>query len=159
MYQLTGDESLIELNEAEIPLASAGAPLPFALASDGDTLLAYRTADGDPPSASEIAVLRFPRTWATLLGSPDDETIHGHPLTTAGLGPYDQVEVVNSPWIGSLAAINSVHKRALPDAFSGLHHYLFAFHDSTFECVAASVELIRRGRGKSPLDALIDLSR
>jgi hypothetical protein len=32
--------------------------------------------------------------------------------------------------------MNSVHPYHRPEAFADLHHYVFAFHDSTFECIA-----------------------
>jgi hypothetical protein len=43
-----------------------------------------------------------------------------------------------SPWIKELEAINSVHSCYRPESWSNLNHYIFGFHDSTFECVAES---------------------
>jgi len=34
--------------------------------------------------------------------------------------------------------MNSVHRCHDPETFKALTHYIFTFHDSTFECVAAS---------------------
>jgi len=34
--------------------------------------------------------------------------------------------------------MNYVHPRNEPAVFDKLHHYIFTFHDSTFECVAQS---------------------
>ena len=35
----------------------------------------------------------------------------------------------------------SIHEHHSAKAFAQLAHYIFAFHDSTFECVAADVEI------------------
>jgi hypothetical protein len=46
--------------------------------------------------------------------------------------------VKNSPWIKELEAINSIHRGYKPESWRNLNHYIFGFHDSTFECVAES---------------------
>jgi hypothetical protein len=42
--------------------------------------------------------------------------------------------------------MNSVHPYHDPKQFEELNHYVFTFHDSTFECVARGLEVtIRKG--------------
>lgn len=36
--------------------------------------------------------------------------------------------------------MNSVHRRHDPKIFEAFTHYIFTFHDSTFECVANSYD-------------------
>jgi len=72
------------------------------------------------------------------MGSPNDEVFHGHPLYGKGLGGYQPLVVEYSPWIKELEAINSVHSGYRPERWRTFHHYIFGFHDSTFECVAES---------------------
>jgi hypothetical protein len=49
--------------------------------------------------------------------------------------------------------MNSIHPHHRADCFAALTHYVFAFHDTTFECVAASVSL-----KVHPADANVSLS-
>ena len=48
------------------------------------------------------------------------------------------MKVENSPWLKELETINSVHSGYDPETWRNLNHYIFGFHDSTFECVAKS---------------------
>ena len=45
-------------------------------------------------------------------------------------------EIAASSWVRALEQMNAVHPYHRPETFSDYHHYIFAFHDSTFECVA-----------------------
>ncbi len=56
-----------------------------------------------------------------------------------GLGFYGSYEVINSEWIEELRRNN---KTTYPDreTFLGFRHFVFTFHDSTFECIAKGVE-------------------
>jgi hypothetical protein len=58
---------------------------------------------------------------------------------------YTAQIVVNSPWLRELERINSVHRGYRPELWRTLKHYVFWFHDTTFECVAESytVEVFR----------------
>jgi hypothetical protein len=44
--------------------------------------------------------------------------------------------VVNSEWITAQERINSVHRRHRGGWHERLTHYVFSFHDETFECLA-----------------------
>jgi hypothetical protein len=48
----------------------------------------------------------------------------------------------NSPWVNDLERANRVHPNHSPDSFVGLRHFILPFDDSTFECVARSVEVL-----------------
>jgi hypothetical protein len=54
---------------------------------------------------------------------------------------------VNSRWLAEVEAINKVHRCYDPALWRGRSHYVFWFHDTTFECIAGSfkVELYREG--------------
>jgi len=60
--------------------------------------------------------------------------LYGH-----GQEPYEAQIVMNSPWLREVLAINSVHARHNPDNWSDTKHFIFWFHDSTFECLASSL--------------------
>ena len=55
-------------------------------------------------------------------------------------------EVKESSWIRRLERMNSVHPYHRPETFWQLRHLIFAFHDSTFECVCRGFD-VRSARG------------
>lgn len=76
-----------------------------------------------------------------MFGGPNDEAFDGHPLAARGLTPYGVFEVKDSSWIRKLERMNSVHPMHNRELFlKRLRHFIFAFHDSTFECVAERFE-------------------
>ncbi len=48
---------------------------------------------------------------------------------------------MNSRWLKELEAINSVHRIYRPESWRDRNHFVFWFHDSTFECVARSYKV------------------
>ncbi len=54
--------------------------------------------------------------------------------------------------------MNSVHPRHTPEwFFERKRHFIFAFHDSTFECVAESFEVeVRRGSRNTVLALMLE---
>jgi hypothetical protein len=157
MYVIDGPDAVVELND--VPKPDIGAPLPLLLSDESHLVLAYITAEPDPAwdgshttvvspesDGEPIAVVRFRWPSAHIFGPPNDEAFSGHPLATRGLRPYRVFEVHESSWIRRLERMNSVHPRHDPERFlAGLRHYVFAFHDSTFECIAEgfAFELVR----------------
>ncbi|MBO6690233.1 MAG: hypothetical protein JJ919_17340 [Henriciella sp.] len=124
-----------------------GAPLPMLMQSDYKTALVFLlggglTGDGtsvqvvDAKSTYSVATVHFDYCVATQMGSPNDEVFHGHPLYGKGLEAYRPMRVENSDWIKELSKINSVHHCYDPKRWLDLNHYIFGFHDCTFECVA-----------------------
>jgi hypothetical protein len=135
----------------DIPEMSAGAPLPVLLQSEGICCLAYlcntRSPDWDGRSVrvvshdtedEPVAIVAFKGVAATYFGRPNDEALRGHPLYDRGLKPYSAFDVANSEWIASLERMNRVHRNHKAEHFRDFRHYVFTFHDSTFECVADS---------------------
>lgn len=134
-----------------------GAPLPHLLKNDHLAFLIFYVSDRDPnwdgtyidvrqpgsTAASRLAIAEFKGCHAAMLGTPNDEVFHGHSLHGKGLVGYRPLLVENSAWIRELERINSVHSYYLPEGWRTLKHYIFGFHDSTFECVARSVEVER----------------
>lgn len=132
-----------------------GAPLPHLLQNDYKTFLLFLLRDVDPrwdgttvtskspadTAAKGIAIIEFKRCMATMMGTPNDEVLHGHPLHGHGLVSYTAQRVINSEWIETLRSINSVHHCYRPDFWKSLNHYVLWFHDCSFECVAESFDL------------------
>ncbi|MGX8013214.1 hypothetical protein ACVDG8_031690 [Mesorhizobium sp. ORM8.1] len=133
----------------DLPLSSAGAPLPHVFADEGRLVIAYIVNVPDPPfdginprpvsAAAEgevVAILTVDPYVAFQFGPPNDEALSGHRLHGLGLQPYSAFEVVNSSWIASLEKANRVHPRHMPELFSGRRHFILTFHDSTLEFIA-----------------------
>jgi hypothetical protein len=140
----------------DFPVAwDIGAPLPHLLQNDNRAFLAFFVRDNDPhwdgtsvtvrdPASATrpaIAVVEFLGCCSARLGDPNDEVFEGHRLNGRGLDAYTAQEVVNSSWIAELDRINRVHDRYDASRWKKLHHYIFWFHDSTFECVAQSFQV------------------
>jgi len=131
---------------------NVGAPLPHLLQNDGRTFLVFvlsdigRNSDGsyatvrrpDEPNSVNVAIVEFKRCLCTKMGTPNDEDSHGHPLHGKGLDSHSAMRVLNSAWIKELQAINSVHGQQSPETWANLNHFIFGFHDCTFECIAES---------------------
>jgi hypothetical protein len=132
-----------------------GAPLPFLFRSDYRTMLTFFISDRNPgwdgtrvkvvnPASTEVVSLclvTFKGCESAKLGHPNDEAQSGHPLSGRGLMGYTAQIVKNSPWLKEVAKTNSTHPRDKPESWNLLNHYVFWFHDSTFECLANTYEV------------------
>lgn len=129
----------------ELPvLWDIGAPLPHLLQNDYQAFLIFFVRDPVPnesPAAFQLAVVEFKGCVSTMMGSPNDEVLHGHHLYGKGLEAYRPMRVENSAWLAELQRINSVHDGYAPERWRRRSHYFFGFHDSTFQCVAESVDV------------------
>lgn len=108
-------------------------PEPVLVNSEHVCYLIYNEWDGVRKA------LQFERCYIAKFGYPNDEALMAHPLYSKGLGFYGSYEVINSVWIKELRRNN---KTTHPDRDIMLEsrHFMFTFHDSTFECIANGVE-------------------
>ncbi len=163
MYSVDEQDRVKELSR--VPQASAGAPMPVVLADEQRLLLAYLAAErhadwsappasvGDSPAQGESVVLvEFEGHRAYMHGPPNDEALRGHPLAPRGLTQYGVFEVERSSWVRRLEQMNRVHPGHDPARYERLRHFIFTFHDSTFECVAEDLTASVR---VAPLGAFI----
>ena len=147
MYTVDERDRVLVLND--VPKSDVGAPLPALVSDERALVLLYIVSGRDPdwdgtyvravsPSSDgvPVAVVRFRRPACHTFGPPNDEAFEGHPLAGRGLNPYAAFEVENSSWVRQLERVNSVHPYHRPEYFASYRHFVFAFHDSTFECVA-----------------------
>lgn len=152
MYQVDELDTVVELKTA--PQSDVGAPLPLVIADDYRLILEYLVSDPDPnwdgtyvnmvstDTDGTVAMVRFRRPYAHFLGAPNDEAFAGHPLASRGLEPYGVFEIRHSSWIRQLERMNAVHPNHDRDRFmESRRHFVFAFHDTTFECVAEGFDV------------------
>jgi hypothetical protein len=154
MYSIDSKDTVAE--RTDLPQSSIGAPCPVVLSGEHFLHLAYyleereedraKCTSGEHLEGEPCALVRFARSAAHLFGPPNDESFAGHPLAARGLGPYAVFEVQNSSWVRKLERMNSIHPRHQPERFAKYKHFVFAFHDSVFECVAESFDFsVHRG--------------
>lgn len=158
MYAIDDRDQVKELTA--LPQSSVGAPCPVIVASEGELVVAYfvevadsewdgtsvRVVSGEAEDAA--ARVEFRRPLAHFFGPPNDEAFSGHPLAGRGLHPYGAFEIIGSSWVRSLERMNRVHPQHRPEHFASYRHFVLAFHDSTFECIAKEYSA---ERGTGPL--------
>ncbi len=169
MYQVDEQDQVIELKD--VPQSSVGAPMPIVVAGEHEVFLTYYLQDTpedwdgtwvrlvDADSAGEpVAVVKFQSCCAHMFGPPNDEAFHGHPLAARGLAPYGVFEVQHSSWIRRLEQMNAVHPSHDKQRFmQDKRHFVFSFHDSTFECIAHGFEFeVATGSVKSVAALLLE---
>lgn len=149
MYSIDGRDKVVPL--LDVPQSSVGAPLPIVLSDEHRLLPAFLLQedvsdwDGNSvrivdleSSGERLALVEFSGYDSFMFGAPNDEAFQGHLLYNRGLKPYGAFVIEQSSWIRQLERMNSVHPYHRPERYKQLKHYVFAFHDSTFECVAES---------------------
>lgn len=130
-----------------------GAPTPTLLSNEHEIYLIFYVQKQDSnwdgstinvrSSTDEgIVTIRFSKYAQFKFGSPNDESISGHLLYNFGLRPYTIQEVEKSTWIEELIKMNSVHPYHKDSLFDRYRHYIFFFHDSCFEIVCESFEIM-----------------
>ena len=169
MYQVDDQDTVRVLND--LPPSSIGAPIPIIVEDEYRTILAYYVEQRDPdwngtavqvvgPDSEDglVAIVKFD-TYSTMFGPPNDEAFSGHPLAARGLKPYGFFQILDSSWVRGLERMNSVHPyHAKDDFLARYRHFVLSFHDTTFECIASSYELVetRTGSVRGAIAASID---
>ncbi len=169
MYRVDGDDQVIPLES--VPLPDTGTPCPLVVAVESTVYLAYRVSvreenwvslpylSGSDSSGLAITIIRFHKATAHMFGPPNDEAFSGHPLYGRGFMPYCVSEVEHSSWISTLERMNAVHPHHSSEFYKDDRHFVFAFHDSTFECIARCFEILRyRGTLQSALTRMAELA-
>ena len=171
MYEVDHLDKVVELTN--VPQSSVGAPLPFVVSDECNVVLAYLVSERDPAwdgtyvnvvgpdsEGKLVAILNLESPYIHMFGPPNDEAFSGHPLAERGLSPYAAFEILQSSWIRKLERMNSVHPHHRPGMFSNERHFVFAFHDSVFECIAHgyTTKLVR-GSIRSVLPLMMEYFR
>jgi hypothetical protein len=149
--------------DALIPLdltfgAEAAVSGPRLLQTDDLLLLGFNAVDrtAQPHRAIGRAVIGFTLPLASRFGYPNDEALQGHPLRNSGLHAYGCFEVLDSTW---KAALEQQNRIAFPGwaGWGWARHFVFTFHDSTFECLAEGFAV--RSVGGDDTEAFLDAVR
>jgi hypothetical protein len=165
MYEVDDQDAVVQLPELRPP--SPGAPEPVVLADEARAVVAYYAPDNvnwdrakpEDLGDEEVVVVVFSAVHSLMFGAPNDEALHGHPLSDRGLEAYAAQRVENSSWIRRLEHINRVHPHHSPDTFARLRHFILTFHDATFECVSSAEPHASTVTGTTPRQAAVAASR
>lgn len=172
MYEVDDKDQVIELKD--VPQSSVGAPNPIVLAGEHDVLLTYYLEDtpgdwdgtsvrivGTDTEGEPVAIVKFKHCTAHMFGPPNDEAFSGHPLAERGLGPYGVFEIKDSSWVRKLESMNTVHPYHNKLRFmENKKHFIFSFHDTTFECVAEGFTIeVSSGSLKSMVPRMLESVR
>jgi hypothetical protein len=141
--------------------------MPVILCNEHDLFLAYIVAAQEAGGCRElsprtgglpIAIVKFLFCYSHMFGPPNDEAFMGHPLASRGLERYAVFEIEQSSWIRQLERMNAVHPSHKPELFASYRHFVFAFHDSTFEVVADGFEVqLMSGSMRSALSKMVEM--
>lgn len=168
MYEVDRKDKVIELTN--IPQSSVGAPLPIVIADEHHVIIAFilqntpESWDGTTirvvginSEKESIAIVKFEHCSSHMFGPPNDEAFSGHPLASRGLEPYSYFEIQNSSWIRKLEKMNSIHPHHNKERYmEKKKHYIFSFHDSTFECIAHGYNLeVINGSMKMAMEIIV----
>lgn len=172
MYEVDDKDQVIELTD--VPQSSVGAPSPILLVGEHDAFLTYYLQDvpegwdgtsvrmvGTDTEGEPVAVVKFKYCYGHMFGPPNDEAFSGHPLAERGLGPYGVFEIRNSSWVRKLEKMNAVHPYHDKHRFmENKKHFIFSFHDTTFECVAEEFTVeVSTGSVKSMVPHMLESVR
>jgi hypothetical protein len=122
-------EKVVPLDTKILPEAAVSGAV--ALATESETMLSFNASDG---SQYGCAIVRFKHCNIHKFGYPNDEASSGIPRTR-GLS-YGCYEVLNGTWLGELRTLNEHSFPGSPYGPRSARHFLFLFHDSSFECLA-----------------------
>lgn len=142
MYKIGDKDSIEKLTD--VPIMDVGAPLPIMMRNDSDLVLGYIVSSSSPKPYEKhvevikgetgygrFALIRFWRSIAGVSCLPPEDDIDKHPLSARGLRPYMAVKVNNSSWLHLTKEIYKIEDEKM-------NHFIFTFHDSSFECLARS---------------------
>jgi hypothetical protein len=153
------DQDIVEVVEG-FPRQAGGAPAPTVIGTDGCDALCYyvdfdESGTLDQPisisndSTGQIAVVTFKYCFLYKFGYPNDEGLPEHSLYESGVQYYQLHRIRNSSWIAELASKSTL-------TWSEDCHYIFTFHDSTFECIGRGIKFeVRPGTMRQVVSSLI----
>lgn len=131
LAELTGDEHAVWLDLGVTPEAAVSGGM--LIQTEEKCYLLFNVSGPPVDNCIPQAIVEFGIPLKTQFGVPNDEALDGHPLSQSGLDAYDAFEVINSRWLAEELRRNQV---VFPDSKFTYRHFIFTFHDSSFECLA-----------------------
>lgn len=120
----------------KVPPPLVGAPHPTVLASEHRVILLYYSAKN-----YEKAICVFDHCFEFRMGMPSADKINDFPLHKYGIDAWGAYLVNESPWVSELDQLYGVIREFSVEA-RNYKHYVFTFHDRSFECISSGLEII-----------------
>jgi hypothetical protein len=138
LAESTGEEFAVPFDAGCEPEAAVSGA--FVLEDEYKSFLFFNVSTSDPDVAEGTrAIVEVVGTLLTKFGLPNDEALPGHPLYNRGLRYYSIAEVLNSSWAREAEERNRI---SFPEALPwSARHFIFTFHDSSFECLARELKI------------------
>lgn len=124
------DTKLVVIEDI-FPEIMVGAPCPMVLADEHVVHLAYYDTEDD------VALIKFDHCFEFRMGMPAEDQVSKGPYSGLGIVNFEPHFVENSPWLEELEARYHV-VTSFSRGEREYVHYVFAFHDRTFECIASN---------------------
>jgi len=124
------ENTQLVLVEDIFPEIMVGAPSPMVFADEHVLYLSYYDIEGD------VALVRFEHCFEFKMGMPGEDQISKSPYSGLGLINFEVHTVENSLWLEGLESRYNVIS-SFSQNEREYTHYVFAFHDRTFECVSS----------------------
>jgi len=140
-----GDEYAVPFDIGFVPEAAVSEPAFFQ--TERASLLTFSAMRQMPEWRREDAgygLVEIIYCFASTFGAPGDEDLERDPLYSKGLGAYGVYEIVNSSWKRALCEHGGLYFPGTPSPTQ--RHFVFTFHDSTFQCIASNLRGITIAR-------------
>jgi len=124
------ENTRLVLVEDIFPEIMVGAPCPVVFADEHVVYLSYYDVE------KNVALVKFEHCFEFKMGMPSEDEILKSPYSGLGFVNFEVHTVVNSPWLNELESRYKVISRFSRNDREYIH-YIFAFHDRTFECVSS----------------------
>jgi hypothetical protein len=121
------------------------------MATEHRLVLVYYTA-----TDYDTAVCVFDHCFEFHMGMPGEDQMQRHPLRPSGVRAFGAYRIEDSPWIAELEERYNVISE-FSRGERHYQHYLFAFHDRCFECVAAGLAVSELKDKRTIDDVIHDL--
>jgi len=132
-----GDEYAAPFDIGFVPEAAVSEPTFFE--TERVSLLAFSAVRQMPDWRREDAdygLVEIVHCFTSAFGTWDEE-LRRHPLSSKGLCGYGVYEIVNSGWKKVLCERGGLYFPGTPGPTQ--RHFVFTFHDSTFQCIASDL--------------------
>jgi hypothetical protein len=138
LAEASGEEHAIRLDLGiKIEAAVSGEML---VQTDNKCLILFNSSKITEEGTIPTVIVELEHTVKTQFGLPNDSARSGHPLYNLGMRhyAYDIFEVLNSSWLAQVEAQNQID---FPEYKLSYNHYIFQFHDSSFECLSKEMKI------------------
>lgn len=138
LAEASGEEHAVRLDLGVLPESAISGEM--LVQTDSKCVLLFNSSKMTEEGTIPTVIVELGHTVKTQFGLPNDEAWSGHPLYNFGMRhyAYGTFEVINSSWLAQVEAQNQI---SFPDYKLNYKHFIFHFHDSSFECLSKEMKI------------------